>query len=153
MKKLYFARGLTENQSFMRKVNGHLKGVQLVPLLAGGKVKTKGLSFDVIYPLKPGLGKNEDSLSLIFKLTDKRRLLTGDLGREGEKEILDHYHLQVDYFKFGHHGSKAFGDSDLLKQLDSQLAFISSGRDNRFGHPRQETLKTLKDSSIPYLNT
>lgn len=153
VKKLYFARGLTENQSFMKKINGHLKDVQLVPLLAGDRVKTKDLSFDVVYPFKPGLGKNEDSLSLTFKLANKRWLFTGDLGREGEKEILNHYHLQVDYFKLGHHGSKTSSDPDFLKQLNPQLVFISSGRNNRFGHPHQETLKTLKDLSIPYLNT
>ena len=153
VKKLYFARGLTENQSFMKKINGHLKDVQLVPLLAGDRVKTKDLSFDVVYPFEPGLGKNEDSLSLTFKLANKRWLFTGDLGREGEKEILNHYHLQVDYFKLGHHGSKTSSDPDFLKQLNPQLVFISSGRNNRFGHPHQETLKTLKDLSIPYLNT
>ena len=69
VKKLYFAKGLTDNQSFRRKINVHLKYVQLVPLLAGDKVKTKDLNFDVVYPFKPGLGKNEDSLSLTFKLS------------------------------------------------------------------------------------
>lgn len=153
VEKLYFARGLTDNQSFRRKINGHLKDVQLIPLLAGDKVKTKDLNFDVVYPFKPGLGKNEDSLSLTFKLANKRWLFTGDLGREGEKEILNHYNLQVDYFKLGHHGSKTSSDPDFLKQLNPQLVFISSGRNNRFGHPHQETLKTLKDLSISYLNT
>lgn len=125
----------------------------LYPLLAGDKVKTKDLNFDVVYPFKPVLGKNEDSLSLTFKLANKRWLFSGDLGREGEKEILNHYNLQVDYFKLGHHGSKTSSDPDFLKQLNPQLVFISSGRNNRFGHPHQETLKTLKDLSIPYLNT
>lgn len=153
VEKLYFARGLTDNQSFRKRINGHLSDIQLVPLLAGDKVKTKDLDFDVVYPFKPGLGKNEDSLSLTFKLANKRWLFTGDLGREGEKEILNRYNLQVDYFKLGHHGSKTSSDPDFLKQLNPQLVFISSGRNNRFGHPHQETLKTLEDLSIRYLNT
>lgn len=151
--KLYFAKGLTENQSFMKRINNHVNDVQLVPLLAGDEVKTKNINFEVVYPFEPGLGKNEDSLSLTFKLANKRWLFTGDLGRDGEKEILSHYNLHVDYFKLGHHGSKTSSDPEFLKQLDPHLVFISSGRNNRFGHPHQETLKTLKDLSIPYLNT
>ena len=151
--RLYFAKGLTANQSFRKKIDNHLKDVHLLPLLAGDKIKEGPIDFEVVYPFKPGLGKNEDSLSVTFKLANKRWLFTGDLGREGEREIQSRYSLQVDYFKLGHHGSKTSSDPDFLKQLNPQLVFISSGRNNRFGHPHQETLKTLKELGIPYLNT
>ena len=151
--RLYFAKGLTDNQSFIKKISNHLNDVQLMPLIAGDKVREGAIDFDVVYPFKPGLGKNEDSLSITFKLANRRWLFTGDLGREGEKEIQNHYNFQVDYFKLGHHGSKTSSDPDFLKQLNPRLVFISSGRNNRFGHPHQETLKTLKDLGIPYLNT
>ena len=153
VKRLYFAKGLTDNPSFRRKIANHIDKVQLVPLLAGDKVREEKINFDVVYPFKPGVGKNEDSLSLTFKLANKSWLFTGDLGRQGEKEILAHYNMQVDYFKLGHHGSKTSSDPEFLKDLNPRLVFISSGRNNRFGHPHQKTLKTLNELGIPYLNT
>lgn len=48
----------------MKKISNHLNDVQLMPLLAGDKVREGGIDFDVVYPFKAGLGKNEDSLSV-----------------------------------------------------------------------------------------
>ena len=69
--RLYFAKGLTDNQSFIKKISNHLNDVQLMPLIAGDKVREGAIDFDVVYPFKPGLGKNEDSLSITFKLANK----------------------------------------------------------------------------------
>ena len=153
VKKLFFAQGLTENPSFQKRIIKHIDQVKLVPLLAGSKVKEGGIDFNVVYPFEAGLGKNEDSLSLFFEIAHKKWLFTGDLDRAGEKKIMERYALKADYFKLGHHGSKTSSDPEFLKQLNPQLVFISSGRNNRFGHPHQETLQTLSQLNIPALNT
>lgn len=153
VKKLYFAQGLTSNPSFQKRIVKHINQVKLVPLLAGDSVKEGGINFNVVYPFEPGQGKNEDSLSLFFEIANKKWLFTGDLDREGERKIIARYGLKADYFKLGHHGSKTSSDPEFLKQLAPSLVFISSGRNNRFGHPHQETLQTLQELNIPALNT
>ncbi len=152
VKNLYFAKGLTENDSIKRRLLGHLHGTRLQPLLAGDRVDSK-IKFDILFPDHAVLGKNEDSLSLTFELNHRRWLFTGDLDRNGEKKIMATYPLKADYFKLGHHGSKTASDPLFLKQLNPRMVFISVGRNNRFGHPNPETLQTLKVLNIPKRDT
>lgn len=153
VKKLYMAAGLIKNPSFAKRIAGHLTTDQLVELIAGDQVIEPQISFNVVYPFKPGPGKNEDSLSLTFKLKNKRWLFTGDLGQEGEKEIMANFHLRANYFKLGHHGSKTASNPVFLKQLQPEMVFISAGRNNHFGHPHPETIATLRMQHIPYAST
>ena len=153
VKKLYMAKGLLNNPSFCKRIAGKTSQTKLVELLAGMQIKEPKINFQVVYPFKPGEGKNEDSLSLTFELAHKRWLFTGDLGQDGEKEIAANYPLKVDYFKLGHHGSKTSSNPDFLKAISPSMVFISAGRNNRFGHPHQETLSTLRSLRIPWAST
>ena len=151
--KLYMAQGLLTNPSFCKRIDGKIEHTKLVELLAGMQVKESQLTFNVVYPFKPGEGKNEDSLSLMFKLGGKSWLFTGDLGQDGEKELMNHFNFAVDYFKLGHHGSKTSSNPEFLEKLHPQMVFISAGRKNRFGHPHPETLATLNKLQIPWVST
>ncbi len=153
VKKLYIARGLIQNPSFQKRIIGKIKKSQIIQLLAGNRVNDSQISFQTVYPFKPGLGKNEDSLSLTFKLAGKRWLFTGDLGQEGELEIINQYPLHADYFKLGHHGSRTASNKEFLKALHPERVFISAGRKNRFGHPHMETIETLQEQHIPWAST
>lgn len=152
VKKLYMAKGLINNQSFQKRISKRISHTKLVELLAGMQVK-EDINFNVVYPFKPGEGKNEDSLSLFFKIGNKKWLFTGDLGQDGEKEIMNKYGLTVNYFKLGHHGSKTSSNPEFLQKLHPELVFISAGRKNRFGHPHPETINTLKNLNIPWVST
>ena len=51
-------------------------------------MKEPQITFNVVYPYQAGEGKNEDSLSLLFRLANKNWLFTGDLGQDGESEVI-----------------------------------------------------------------
>lgn len=153
VKKLFMAEGLIKNPSFQKRLDGRVKDTKLVELLAGMQVKEPQITFNVVYPYQAGEGKNEDSLSLLFRVANKNWLFTGDLGQDGEKEIMQRMKLQVDYFKLGHHGSKTSSNPDFLRAIHPKQVFISAGRKNRFGHPHQETLTTLTQQQIPWVST
>lgn len=153
VKKLYLAKGLLQNPSFRKRVKEQAERTQFIELLAGMQVHEPKIDFQVVYPFHAGTGKNEDSLSITFKLAQKRWLFTGDLDQNGEKKISEKYHFQVDYFKLGHHGSKTASNPEFLKAIAPKMVFISAGRNNRFGHPHQETLSTLRSQRIPYVST
>lgn len=151
--RLYMAKGLIKNPSFQKRVI-NATHTELIEVLAGMSIKEPKINFDFVYPFREGEGKNEDSLSLTFELAGKKWLFTGDLGQEGEKEIIQKFsNLKVDYFKLGHHGSKTSSNPDFLQAINPKLVFISAGRNNRFGHPHQETLTTLKSQGIPWVST
>lgn len=150
--KLYMAKGLINNPSFQKRIYGKIAHTKLIELLAGMRVK-EAIDFDIVYPFKPGEGKNEDSLSLTFKVANKRWLFTGDLGQDGEREILNKFDIKANYFKLGHHGSKTSSNPEFLSKLQPELVFISAGRKNRFGHPHLETLNTLESLHLPWVST
>lgn len=153
VKRLFMAEGLIKNPSFQTRLDGRIKNTKLIELIAGMQVKEPKITFNVIYPYQAGEGKNEDSLSLLFRVADRNWLFTGDLGQDGEKEIIQKMNLQVDYFKLGHHGSKTSSNPDFLRAIHPKQVFISAGRKNRFGHPHQETLTTLTQQQIPWVST
>jgi competence protein ComEC len=46
--------------------------------------------------------------------------------------------------KVGHHGSRTSSSSDLLGSWRPQIALISAGRGNSFGHPTPEVIERLE---------
>lgn len=55
--------------------------------------------------------------------------------------------------KLGHHGSKTSSSPTFLKQVGARVGIISAGRNNRYGHPNQETLTTLAQLHIQTYST
>ncbi len=80
-------------------------------------------------------------------------LFTGDVEREGEqalKQTMQELGVdEVDILKVAHHGSKYSTSEEFLEAVHVRMAFISCGRNNRYGHPHAETLDRLtKEHSV-----
>lgn len=152
VKEVNFGIGLEKNKRISNVINNYPK-VKFKNLRQGDTVDIGGIKLNVLWPKKSSIGENEDSLTMIAKLKNKTWLFTGDLDQAGEKEILKDYNLKIDYLKVGHHGSKTSTSKELLQQSRPQRAFISSGVNNRYGHPNKETIDRLKQQQIEYFNT
>lgn len=71
-------------------------------------------------------------------------MLTGDTFIEGESLMVrDGTPIDSDVLQVGHHGSRSSSADGFLSTVSPDIAVISAGTDNRFGHPHQETLDTL----------
>ena len=149
--RIICAAGLPQNRQFQRQIRPFLATVQIEPYLAGTAFKVGPQKFNVLAPTKPGKGENSDSLVLQAQIGGASWLFTGDLEQEGERAIIERYpQLTVDYLKVGHHGSETASDPTVIKKLHLKGALISAGRENRYGHPHQETLTTLQAAKVPY---
>jgi len=72
-------------------------------------------------------------------------LLTGDIGAEIEREIAPQLRqAQTRVLKVAHHGSKTSSSQLLLETWRPQIALISAGRGNSFGHPAPEVIQRLE---------
>lgn len=81
-------------------------------------------------------------------------LMTGDIGPGVTDEIIKTGLLKdVDYIKIPHHGSKNGITEELLDITNPEVAVISSGKNNPYGHPHEEALKILRDRDIKILRT
>ena len=54
----------------------------------------------------------------------------------------------IDILKVSHHGSKASLDDKVLGAMKPEIALISVGERNRYGHPAPNTLNLLADSDV-----
>lgn len=87
-----------------------------------------------------GSDANNASIVLLATIAGHTFLLAGDVEAPAQKAITQRYHLpHVEFLKMAHHGSR---NQDMLfaRELAPNIAFISVGKDNGYGHPAAETL-------------
>ena len=91
-------------------------------------------------------GGNDDSIVLRMEYGEARYIFTGDAEEETEKEILSYYpesELSADLLKVGHHGSRTSTSNNFLEAVAPNIAVISCGEGNSYGHPHIETVEKL----------
>ena len=98
---------------------------------------------------------NDSSLVNLVRTPDVKVLLTGDIGENIEKYLMEKFkaeNLQADILKVPHHGSKYSSSEDFLEIVKPKIAVIEVGKNN-YGHPTQEVLDRLEKSSIQTFRT
>jgi len=123
---------------------------------AGDRLDIDGLSLRVLYPpvgLEPGGDTNASSIVIHASLGEFDALLTGDAYKDVDRLIASTFTHVVEVLKVGHHGSDTSTDSLLLATARPELALISVGRNNRYGHPAPEVLDRLERSGASVRRT
>ncbi|EOL43285.1 hypothetical protein I580_00698 [Enterococcus caccae ATCC BAA-1240] len=149
IRSLYFPVG-TEKKPAFKQILDRLKerGTKCYPILAGAAI-SQSIPLRVLAPVLAGTGENKDSMVVYTKIAGKRFLFTGDLEKEGELQLLNEFPtLKVDVLKIGHHGSNTSSDPFFIQSIELEDAVISCGRNNKFNHPHEETVSTLKQAEI-----
>ena len=122
---------------------------------------SKDTYIEVIWPLgrvkMTTENANEDNMVYIIHLKGKKIMVTGDLLEEDEKKMVDHYRgtdkLKCDVLKVAHHGSKSSSCEEFLDAAKPDIAVISVGKNNMYGHPHQQTLNRLEKRGIKVYRT
>ena len=97
---------------------------------------------------------NDYSIVAILSLGEFDALLTGDIGPNLIPEILARGEIKdVEYIKVPHHGSKNGLTQELVESSRPEVAVISVGKNNRYGHPHEEVLRMLNEENITILKT
>ncbi len=90
-----------------------------------------------------------NNMSVVAKITygDASFLITGDCSFDEEDDIMDNYYnyLDCDVLKVGHHGSAGSTSADWLEAIEPEIAVISVGKGNSYGHPKKKVLSLLED--------
>ena len=91
-----------------------------------------------------GSGANDASVVLLVEVRGLRLLLTGDLEPPGQAALARLVpDLDVDVLKVPHHGSR-YQDLAWLTGLDPEVAVVSVGDDNDYGHPAPDVVEALE---------
>ena len=104
-----------------------------------------------LYFINNGIYDNENDNSIVIytKFYKTKLLLTGDAGELVENSIVKKYNLKnIDILKVGHHGSNTSSSKRFIDNITPKYSIISVGKNNRYGHPKQEVLTNLNDTKI-----
>jgi competence protein ComEC len=125
------------------------KNVKVVTVRAGDEWHVSGTTFKVLAPFRYYENKNEGSIVLSTFIGGKSWLFTGDIENEGELDLVEKYPaLKVDVLKVAHHGSNSSTTAKFLQSIHPEIALISAGKSNRYGHPTKEVLDRLQSVNI-----
>lgn len=138
-------------------------GVSVASLVEGQVVRVGLIYLDILHPEKKFEDRNSkfemnddnnDSLVILLIYDQFKALFTGDAEQEVSNQLSESSKIQnVNYIKVNHHGSKNGLTQKLLDASDPEIAVISSGIKNRYGHPHAEILKILSEKDIQILRT
>lgn len=114
-------------------------------------------SFKVLFPDRDTQMWETNTASVVGRLQigNRSALFTGDSPISIEQYLVktDPQDLNVDILKLGHHGSKTSSSNEFLRATSPALALISTGVNNRYGHPHPEVTSLLKKLKIPFVST
>ncbi len=134
-----------------------------IPILIADPTKDidlgDGVTLDIIWPPPEFFGKtvkevNDTAIVLRAIYKDHEILFTGDIEKPAEKAILQTIaDVRADILKVAHHGSKTSSTEEFVRAVDPDLAVISVGRKNSYGHPHPTVMERFKAMGIPVRTT
>jgi competence protein ComEC len=123
------------------------------------KLQIDGVELLFLWPTVDALDApadpNEISAVVLVRYGGFSALLTGDAPSEVEARLAARYGaaLRADVLKAGHHGSRTASSGAFLDTVDPDLAVVSAGVRNDYGHPHAEVLARLGARGIPVART
>jgi competence protein ComEC len=107
-------------------------------------------SVEVLAPKKPVLGSGSDpnNNSLVVRVVygEISFLMTGDIEEAG-RGIAGPFPRST-VLKVSHHGSDNGTDDKLMKEVRPEIAVLSYGKNNSYGHPHKSVMKLLEKYKV-----
>ena len=98
-----------------------------------------------LFPPFSGGTSNEAGLFVLCTVDGFDALITGDADSFVEKMLVKYRDIpDIELLIVGHHGSKNSSCEEFLRATAPELAVISAGANNSYGHPAPETLERLE---------
>lgn len=149
---------LDENMSNLLE-NARKLAIDVVFMETGDFLTTKNTKLTCLYPSQdeieknPSLAEDRNEASLVLEYVSHRfgeeeefrAIFTGDISSEIEKQLLEENKLQKAWlYKAAHHGSKYSNASETLFTLSPEIAVVSCGANNFYGHPAAEAISNMQ---------
>ncbi len=111
---------------------------------------------DIVHPNKDYSSNKTNNYSIVINLKYQnfKAIFTGDIETGVSDDLSENKKIgQVNYIKIPHHGSKNGLSEKLLNKLMPEIAVISAGKNNRYGHPHKEIIQMLNAKKVKILRT
>ncbi len=127
------------------------KNIEKIAARAGQQIALAEATLTVLHPPDTswisGDGDigDDNSTVLLLKMGRASFLLTADIGPEAEFYLIARRAAgRSTVLKVAHHGSGTSTTQEFLSAVDPQMAVISVGAENKFGHPSPEVVARLE---------
>ncbi len=145
-----------EFSEFMRVLES--EGIAIAAVHRGDEFSIGGATVHILHPKENGpttASANDSSVVLKITFGNRAFLLTGDIEREAENELLadSSFDLRADVIKVPHHGSRTSSTDGFITRVRANTAVISVGRRSRFGHPHPEIVARWRESGASVVTT
>ena len=125
---------------------------------AGHVERIDGVRVRVLHPAPPDWHRprvrNDDSVVLELTIGDVAIVLPGDVGADVERAISGELTpAPIRILKLAHHGSQTSSARELFDVWKPQVAVVSAGRGNSFGHPSDEVLRRVDEYGVGLYRT
>ena len=117
----------------------------------GTSVQIGDAKIKVMWPDNGEYDPNNSSIAVRIDTPDFSFFASGDMEPPTQAIIASELR-KVDIYKVSHHGS-AYQDESFTRALAPQVAMISVGAGNSYGHPAANTLALLRQVSAKVLRT
>lgn len=148
-----YNHGSRTQQRFLQTIQE--KGIRYGKPKAGFSQNMGQARIDVLSPVRELSGTHSDANnnSVVLRVSYGKIsfLLTGDM--EGEERDTVRTFPRTTVLKVAHHGSRNGTDGYFLSQVKPQIAVISYGVGNSYGHPHAEALAALKSAGVRIYGT
>jgi competence protein ComEC len=133
-------------------------GGHLDERVAPTEMRIGGVRLRILHPPPPDWERrqvrNDDSVVLELLYHDVAVLLPGDISSTIERQILPQLApARTRLLKVAHHGSRTSTSPELLAAWPPDVAVISAGRGNTFGHPAPDVVQRLEASGAAIYRT
>lgn len=155
VRNIVFAKGIVQDEAWRSLAETARKnGSNICYIGMGERIQLEEARFTVLYPQETGRERNQSSMVVLAELAGMTGILTGDIGKEQEEEILNNKEIwkylktPITFYKAAHHGADGSNSSEFLERLSPGIAVISCGENNPYGHPGKEAVKRMEESGM-----
>ena len=133
------------------------EGCPVIKSVPGSVYQCGEMLIEIFAPISDSYYET-NNYSVVSKITAGgiSALITGDAEEYAESEILSRfepYKLDSYILKSGHHGSSTSTSEEFFAAVSPEIAVISCGEGNSYGHPHREHIALLEDSGTEYYRT
>lgn len=143
------------DEAFTNRLEPKMSGRTL--LVAGDVLRVGDVTLTVVWPNEFQADtypekRNNFSINFVLEYGDTRVLFTGDAEEIVEEDVGPRVG-DVDVLKVGHHGSLTSSSWEFLQAIDPEVALISMGKENSYGHPHPVVIERLIQIGAAILRT
>lgn len=161
---LVFSKYVVRNEVYEELVTlARENGTEVAYMVPGDQCVGKQMRLSCVGPTAELVEKypedtNAGSMMLSLTYGEFQALFTGDIAAEQEEYYMEHAEdlmeqSHVNLLKVAHHGSKYSSSKAFLESIAPEVALISCGKRNLYGHPHAEAIERLEASGAKIYRT